>query len=1020
MKPPPFPSRQDRAAQAEFLRAILNPAIGCAEIRVLSGSVDPRTMRVVSHDVFRSTLSVWSDDAEHLMREAARIEGVSAYITVNPVNPALKARADRLIKVPKDDKGDDLATTDDDIVCLASLFIDIDPDRPSGISATEAERLAGLECRDKILADHPEIAESSLWGCSGNGQWILIKLAELPNDAEHNALVKSFNEHLGTSYSAAYSGIEVKVDPATCNPSRIMPLVGTIKCKGVSTAERPHRPVTLDSPPDRDRLPFDLKAWMAAHAPPPAAEHQPAPQPESNGPPRAGPRGSAARPRDGDGAGVAYPRPGISVFDDFDARTSWDDLLSGWTKDTTRRDGEIYLTRPGKDGGPSATIGYKGKDILHVFTSKAPPFEAGESYTKCQVYALLKHGGDMRAAVEALSERRFGTWIDDDGSHRPNPPPKDWAARHKASGSPSGDHPAAAGPGATASSSKPQPETQSQVLLRLAGTATLFHDPTGRTYAAVPSDQHTEVHEIGSTGFRRWLKRRFYDEQGRPPAAQSLQDALGVLDAQASYDGPEEPVFIRVAGDADRIVIDLGDPAWRAVEIDAAGWRVITAPPVRFRRPAGLRALPEPARGEAIARLRDFVNLEPAEFLLLVAWLAAALRPTGPYPILVLSGEQGSAKSTLARLARLLIDPHVSLLRSEPREPRDLMVGAVNGWLIALDNLSALFPWLSDSLCRLSTGGGFATRTLYTNDEETFLDAMRPVILTGITDFVSRGDLVDRSVFLHLPTIPEDKRRTESEFWQDFASAAPLLLGALFDAVWGGIRELPDVRLTSVPRMADFALFGEAVSRALGNPADHFLTAYRANRQAANESALEDSPVAGVVRVLVQREPWTGTATELRDALGEIAGEKVAKSERWPKSPRGMSGALRRLAPALRAVGIEVEFGRGHDRYIFIQAVPRKDGIGPTQQAQPSLTTSLPSQPSDHRGDLNGDSCVGLCVGPPPVGTRPTQQAQTGAATDATQVVAKQDTTPNGDGYVGGDGRIPTQSIATEREVFEL
>src|SRR5262249_12120361 len=176
-----------------------------------------------------------------------------------------------------------------------------------------------------------------------------------------------------------------------------------------------------------------------------------------------------------------------------------------------------------------------------------------------------------------------------------------------------------------------------------------------------------------------------------------------------------------------------------------------------------------------------------------------------------------------------------------------------NSWFVVLDNLSTLAPWLSDALCRLSTGGAFATRTLYSNDEETFLDAMRPVILTGISEFVSRGDLIDRSLFLHLPTIPEQDRRLERELWANFDRHAAQLLGALLDAVAGGLRMLPQVKLSSMPRMAAFALFGEAVSRALGNPQDHFLAAYRDNRQAANEAAIEDSPVAGAVRELAAK-----------------------------------------------------------------------------------------------------------------------------------------------------------------------
>jgi hypothetical protein len=569
---------------------------------------------------------------------------------------------------------------------------------------------------------------------------------------------------------------------------------------------------------------------------------------------------------------------------------------------------------------------------------------------------------------------------------------------------PSGN-PAAPGPATVTR----QSESQAQVLLRLAEAATLFHDPTGRTYAAVPINGHVEVHEIRSTGFHRWLKRQFYKEEDRPPPAQSLRDALGILDARATHDGPEEEVFIRVAAQGDRVYIDLGDGTWRVVVVEAAGWRIITDPPVRFRRPAGMRSLPEPTRGGTIGRLGDFVNVESAGLVLLTAWLAAALRPSGPYPVLVLTGEQGSAKTTLARLARRLTDPHACELRSEPKESRDLMVSARNGWVVALDNLSSIPSWLSDALCRLSTGGGFATRTLYSNDEETFFDAMRPVILTGITDFVNRGDLVDRSLLLHLAVMPEERRRTEGELWKDIDAALPQLFGALLDAVAGGLSQLSEVRPASVPRMADFAIFGEAVNRALGKPPDTFLAAYRENRRDANESVVEDSPVAGAVREVASRGEWTGTAAELLERVRAIIeppdsgldGFKAKASGArsfsvLPKTPRGMSGALRRLAPSLRMVGVHVDFGeRTNKARLITIRLAESGGNGPSPPSPPSPTR-------DSRGG-SGDDRNGQ-PSPTVTGPSPTSSPKTGT----------------GDGGDGRDGPNPTHSADPGREDFEL
>src|SRR5262249_27693950 len=158
--------------------------------------------------------------------------------------------------------------------------------------------------------------------------------------------------------------------------------------------------------------------------------------------------------------------------------------------------------------------------------------------------------------------------------------------------------------------------------------------------------------------------------------------------------------------------------------------------------------------------LRPMVNLPDEDsWILFVAFLVAALRPGRPFPVLAVNGEQGSAKSTLCRVARALIDPNAAPLRRPPRDERDLMIAAKNGWLVALDNLSGIAPALSDALCTLATGGGFGTRELYTDDEEILFSATRPLLLSGIEDVATRPDLLDRSLCLTLSEIGEEARR---------------------------------------------------------------------------------------------------------------------------------------------------------------------------------------------------------------------------------------------------------------------
>lgn len=195
------------------------------------------------------------------------------------------------------------------------------------------------------------------------------------------------------------------------------------------------------------------------------------------------------------------------------------------------------------------------------------------------------------------------------------------------------------------------------------------------------------------------------------PSSEALQSAVNVIEPKALFVGPDRPVFVRAGGFGERFYLDLGDELWRAVEIDATGWRVVDRPPVRFRRAVGMQPLPTPIGGGSLEALRSFLNVKSDEdFVLVVAWMVAVVRDRGPYPLLVVSGEQGSAKSTFSAVVRALLDPSGAPLRALPREERDLFIAASNGHVLAFDNVSGLPAWISDTLCRLATGGGFPAR----------------------------------------------------------------------------------------------------------------------------------------------------------------------------------------------------------------------------------------------------------------------------------------------------------------------
>lgn len=487
--------------------------------------------------------------------------------------------------------------------------------------------------------------------------------------------------------------------------------------------------------------------------------------------------------------------------------------------------------------------------------------------------------------------------------------------------------------------------TQADLLAEIAlEQGELFHASDGTAYASVMVGEHRETHAIGRRGFRQWLVREFYSKYRKAPNTQAIAAAVVVIEGHARYDGSEQAVALRV-GERDGVIyLDLGTADWSAVEISAFGWRLVAEPLLRFRRSAGMLALPVPAPSGSITDIEMFTNFEGEDdFRLFVAALQAALRPRGPYPVLVLQGEQGSAKSTKARVFKALIDPNSAPLRSSPRDERDLMIAATNSHVLAFDNLSRLKPWLSDALCRIATGGGFATRQLYTDADEMLFDAQRPILLNGIDDLAVRDDLRDRAVVLTLPPIPDTKRQDEETFWAAFEASRPAVLGALLDGVSTALANVITVKLDAPPRMADFAIWAYAGAPKYGWSGDDFLKAYTGNRTDAVALTIEASPVGReVIKYIETRSDWEGTATELLKVLN---GNGATPSADWPSSPEAMANQLRRVSPALRTVGVDVRFHRGGRRRLI--TLTKQARNEPSQPSQLSFQGADPAQAGD-------------------------------------------------------------------------
>ncbi len=486
------------------------------------------------------------------------------------------------------------------------------------------------------------------------------------------------------------------------------------------------------------------------------------------------------------------------------------------------------------------------------------------------------------------------------------------------------------------------------VDLALGGVVALWHTPSKEGWATLPRDGHVEHHPVRGREFRAWLAGLYYAKEGKPLYAQAMQDALAVLEAKALFEGEEHEVHTRLAGHGGRVYLDLSRPDWLVVEVGPEGWRVIPAheAPVRFRRGRHQKPLPLPERGGSLDAALELLPLqERRDVALVLGWLVGALSPRGPYPVLVLAGAKGAGKSTAARLLKALVDPQEAPLRAEPKDVEALMVAAKSSWVLAYDNLSKVPTWLSDALCRLSTGGGLGKRELYTDAEEYVLEAQRPVILTGIGFGLLRDDLADRVMMVNLERLEDGARRPERELWAAFERAHPQALGALLDAVSVALRRWEEVRaaMPSLPRLADWAIWAEAAAPALGLRPGEVVEAFYVVQAGLNQDLLDNDPVAQAILLLTADWPEghraVFTASELLAALEEAMGLKEArvKPEGWPRTPAGLGKHLPRVQTALRGVGIRVEGVRDARVKRLLWVLERSGESSPATPATPAI-----------------------------------------------------------------------------------
>lgn len=455
---------------------------------------------------------------------------------------------------------------------------------------------------------------------------------------------------------------------------------------------------------------------------------------------------------------------------------------------------------------------------------------------------------------------------------------------------------------------------QCMVLAVARQHATYAHTIEGAGVALIEIEGRQEVHMLNSTGFDRWLRGQVYAAHKVGIPDQAMKTAIATLGAVGTFEGPEVSTHLRCAKLDDAYYLDLCDDGWKAVRIAAGEWSLLDRSPVHFVRTTGARPLPQPGARGNVNVLWRHLNIPKDARPLVLAWLLDAMRPDTPYPVLELAGEMGSSKSTTQRRLRALIDPVAVPLRGAPKCVEDIHIAAANAQVCSFENLSGLTQDMQDALCILSTGGGYATRQLYTNGEEHVITSKRPVMLNGINGVATAPDLIERVVTVELPTIAAAKRQDEQTMEAAWLRDYPAIFTGLLTLFAEALEMLPKVQIPEgmQKRMLDYQRLGEAVCMALGGKVGEFSQRLDSMHGDSLARGLESYGVAVGIQILAARpegREWEGTYLQLLTELNRMP--ELARCN-WPRSPRHLSGQVKRIAPGLRRAGVRIEAaGRG-------------------------------------------------------------------------------------------------------------
>lgn len=447
---------------------------------------------------------------------------------------------------------------------------------------------------------------------------------------------------------------------------------------------------------------------------------------------------------------------------------------------------------------------------------------------------------------------------------------------------------------------------QAQILLSIADESLiLFHDQHGEPFCSLEN----KTLPLKSRLVKDNLSYKFYSKIGKTPSPYALTQAINTLRGRAVYECPQKELHNRIANFGGAIWYDMCDGT--VIKIVPNEWELTNKMPILFRCYSHQQKQITPLKNGNPWDVFKYLNVDKDNQLLVLVYIVSCFIPGIPHPIFHPHGPQGSGKTTFCCVLKSLIDPSALSTLIMQRDYAQLIQAIAHHHFVPFDNLSDLPGWASDILAIACTGGGLSKRQLYTDEDDVVLSVRRCIGINAINLLISRADLMDRAILLHLERIDPSFRRDETEFWAGFEREKAGILGGIFDVLSRSLSIYPTVELQKLPRMADFAKWGYAIGEALQNGGgEAFLKAYGGNIARQNEEIiLSNTLIMNILKEMNEKTAWEGTIKSVYERLYEIA-QPDNNDPTFPKTERMLRKHLEQAKTTLMQQGITFLIGK--------------------------------------------------------------------------------------------------------------